>query len=72
MNSSWRDDSMMVGHPRRQDEFIEVSVIEFRLLQHIRSMEAGLHVMAIEKSARGRDGLQKFRVLDGSKLTGGG
>ncbi len=64
MRSSWQEGTFQAQHPTIVDEQVILSSQEFSLLQQIRSLNGGSHTMYLVKTAKGRDGLHSFRILE--------
>jgi hypothetical protein len=57
-NSAWRD------HNDADLQDIRVSTTEYSLLQRLRRLGGGTHLVLVVKERGGRDGMEQFRVTE--------
>ncbi len=68
MESSWRDETLRVGHPTTPDHEFTLTRLELQLLQHLRQLGEGIHYVTLAKRGRGMTGLSTYKIQEGLPL----
>lgn len=62
--SSWANGDLEMGHPNNPELDVTLSSTEFSMLQRLRQVGPGAHAVYVVKTAKGKGGLQSFRVQE--------